>query len=55
MGKGEKEKGFFLLRSDFGKKLSEAKRKKESLFLWSSFVMKMDFDDDRVYVVNVIV
>ena len=44
-----------MLKSEFGKKLSEVKREKESLLFWAFFVMKMDFDDDRMYVVNVIV
>ena len=53
--KTEKGKGILLLRSEFGKKLSEVKREKESLLFWTSFVMKMDFGDDSGYVVNVIV
>ena len=62
MGKGKRDmrkrmkkgKGFYLLRSEFGKKLSEVKREKESLLFWTSFVMKMEFDDDRMYVMNFI-
>ena len=53
--KNEKGKGILLLKREFGKKLNEVKREKESLLFWTSFVMKMDFDDDRLCVVNVIV
>ena len=52
--KNEKGKGILLLKREFGKKLNEVKREKESLLFWTSFVMKMDFDD-RWYVVNYIV